>query len=73
MMANIGLLTYLLTYLYHHNDCLMRNKVRHYALKSCIKNRYHLIDIKIEKSPFPIKFVHRPLKKKNSQASGWVH
>ena len=36
----------------------MRNEVHRYALNSYITNRYHLIDMKIEKSPFPIKFVH---------------
>ena len=39
----------------------MWNKVRHYVLDSCIKNRYHhLIDVKIEKSPLPVKLIHRP-------------
>ena len=42
------------------DDCLMQNKVRHYVLNTCIENRYHPIDIKIEKSPFPIKFIHQP-------------
>ena len=37
----------------------MRNEIRHYIPNSCITSRYHFIDIKIEKSPFPIKFVHR--------------
>ena len=41
----------------------MGNKVRHYVLNSCITNRYHLTDTKIEKSPFPIKFVHCPSNK----------
>ena len=45
------------------DDCLTRNKVRHYVLNSCITSRYHFIDIKIEKSPFPIKFIHRPSNK----------
>ena len=51
--------------LYHHRCCLMRNKVRDYVLKSRIKNRYHLINIKIEKRPFTIKFIHRPSNKIN--------
>ena len=42
------------------DDCLMQNKVRHYVLNTCIENRCHLIDIKVEKRPFPIKLNHRP-------------
>ena len=37
----------------------MRNEIHHYIPNSCITSRYHFIDIKIEKSPFPIRFVHR--------------
>ena len=32
------------------DDCLMQNKVCHYGLNTCIENRCHLIDIKIEKA-----------------------
>ena len=37
----------------------MRNEIRYYIPHGCITSRYHFIDIKNEKSPFPIKFVHR--------------
>ena len=36
----------------------MRNEIHHYIPNSCITSRYHFIDVKIEKSPFPIRFVH---------------
>ena len=33
------------------------------VLNSCITNRYHLIDINNEKSPFLVKFVYHPSNK----------
>ena len=36
----------------------MWDEVCHYVLNNCITDRSYLINVKIEKSPFPIKFVH---------------
>ena len=41
------------------NDCLMQSQVHHCVLNRCITNRYHLIDIKIEKSPLFVAFLIR--------------